>query len=143
VGLLTKLNFTLNPLATVVEVVEEWKPRKCTTEKDYEKSLHRFLQEGLEGIDVIPQFGSGRVKGDLVVGKRVLIEVKKDLDSTAKLQRLIGQLDLYSSEWRDHVIIVLCGRHDDNLVRQLQERVKKYSPGSFLVGSPEARLIKK
>lgn len=43
-----KLKFHLwNPLATVGDVVQEWTPRRCNTEKDYERSLYIVLHEAL------------------------------------------------------------------------------------------------
>ena len=93
------LSYWLDPLGNVCKLIEEWRPRKCTTEKDYERSLVRYLQAKLEGKDVVPQYASGRVRGDIVVDKQILIEIKAKLDSTGKLQKVLGQIEVYGRAW--------------------------------------------
>ncbi len=133
-SLLGKLKFGYDPHAFVLNLIQEWRPRGCETEKDYEISLYNFLHRKLEGetIEITKQYGQGRIKGDIVVGRKVLIELKADLDSTSKLQRLYGQLELYSQDWKSHVIVVLCGEHDRNLIAQLQRQIEKYTRKDLL-----------
>ncbi|HTU33560.1 MAG TPA: hypothetical protein VMF66_07130 [Candidatus Acidoferrum sp.] len=82
----------------VMKLVDDWHPRKCETEKDFEVSLHRHLERNLPHANVIKQYAAGRVKGDIVIDDRVLVEIKDSLESTGQLQRLLGQLDIYQSE---------------------------------------------
>ena len=79
----------------VTKLVEAWEPGTLKNEKQYENSLYDFLIENLEGIEVIKQYGKGRMRADLIVNNNVIIELKNNLDATTKYQRLIGQLSDY------------------------------------------------
>jgi hypothetical protein len=132
------LGYWFSPIGHVTELIKEWQPRKCRTEKDFERSLVRHLQPKLEGKDVIPQYGSGRVRGDIVVNKEILIEIKTNLNTTAKLHTLLGQIETYEREWKKSVIFVLCGQQDSNLVKQLKEGIDRRQP---LLGDTLFQLI--
>ncbi len=55
-GFLDKLKFKAwNSSGTIVSLIKQWKPRKCKTEKDYEKSLYSFLEKKLEDIEITRQ----------------------------------------------------------------------------------------
>lgn len=131
-------SYWFDPAGNVRKLIEEWRPRRCTTEKDYERSLVRYLQANLEGKDVVPQYASGRVRGDIVVDEQILIEIKTKLDSTAKLQKLLGQIELYEREWKKQVIVVICGETDPNLAKQIRNSTERRRP---LLGDPWLRLV--
>lgn len=126
----------------VLKLIESWRPRRCKTEKDFERSLFKHLGKNLSKSEVVKQYGAGRVRGDIVVDGRILIEIKNNLDSTSKLQRLFGQLEIYASDWKRDVVLVLCGEHDGHLLSQLKKH-KAFSrtlydeitdaPGTWLV----------
>jgi len=62
-----------------------------------------------------------------VIADKVIIELKTNLNTTSKLQRLIGQLELYEN-WDGGVVILLIGETDLNLRKELNRFVKKYEP---------------
>lgn len=126
-GILSKMAFNYDPIGKVRGIVKKWKPRKCSTEKDYESSLFRFLEKELPDIEVVKQYGIGRAKFDIAVGRKVFIEIKNRLDSTSKLQRLIGQLTIYKKEKVDNIVILICGKSDRNLLSQLNKEVKRHN----------------
>jgi len=116
-----------NPGKTVGELIAEWQPRPANTEAEYEKSLHSFLKSKLTFAKITRQYGSARVKCDLAVNDDVFIELKNGLRTTNKLQRLIGQIELYSNEWRGKpVIILLLGESQDDLLYDLNRTISKY-----------------
>ena len=95
---LEKLRFNLWDGKEMVErLVDEWKPRRCATEKDYEKSLYKFLHEKFEEIQITKQYARGRIRADIVVGDKIIVELKNNLNTTNKYQRLLGQLAQYKS----------------------------------------------
>src|SRR5438309_11993070 len=53
----------------VINVICDWHPRGCKTEKDLERSLHKHLEKNLPSSEVISQNASGRVKGDIAVDR--------------------------------------------------------------------------
>jgi predicted nucleic acid-binding protein len=122
----------------VTKLIDAWHPRGCKSEKDLERSLQRHLQKHLESSDVIPQYASGRVKGDIVVDSEILIEIKDSLKSTAQLQRLLGQLELYNTLWKGKVIVLICGDSQRDLVKALNKKIEDLKAAStFLIFSDQ------
>jgi len=115
----------------VMKLIDEWHPRGCKTEKDLELSLHKHLEKNIPDLDVQKQYASGRVKGDICVDHRILIELKDGLKSTGQLQRLMGQLDLYASQWKKEVIVVICGSTQRDLVKVITTKVDSLKPRDF------------
>jgi hypothetical protein len=114
-------------------LLKEWSPKEYKSEGEYEKDLYAYLHDNFDGVEVTRQHGSSRSRVDLCVGRKVYIELKKDLDSTAKLQRLLGQLQLYANEKWECVIVVVVGKADQNLLKQAEQGVKKLG-SDFMLG---------
>jgi hypothetical protein len=114
-----------------MKLIDAWHPRGCKTEKDLERSLHKHLEKNFPDLDVQMQYASGRVKGDICVDHKVLIELKDSMKSTGQLQRLMGQLDLYASQWKKEVIVVICGDSQRDLVKAVTTKIKSLEPVGF------------
>lgn len=138
-GFLDNLKFGWDSLSHVENLINEWKPRACETEKDYQNSLYNFLEEKIPEKQITKEHGIGRSKVDIAVGKKVFIELKKDIKTTAQLQRLIGQLEIYKEDC-DNMLLVVCGKSDKKLIKQLRDKLKTYD--SALSDEP-FRLIEK
>jgi hypothetical protein len=124
-GLLDKLKFQVwDKTGAIVTLLEAWKPKGCSTEGDFEKSLYVFLHSELGDIQVSKQYARGRIRADLMIGDRVILELKHNLDSTAKYHRLVGQLADYK-EWKGQIVVLLTGKTDPNLRKQLDSYLKK------------------
>src|SRR5262249_24886157 len=118
----------------VMKLIDAWHPRGCKTEKDLERSLQKHLEKNLPKSDVISQYAAGRVKGDIAVDGEVLIEIKDSLKSTAQLQRLLGQLEIYNSQWKGKVIVLICGDSQRDHVSTLKKKVEDLKNAtSFLI----------
>jgi hypothetical protein len=89
------IGFTWDSMGEVGKIIRAWKPKGCKTEKDYENSLVNVLREKMPDVNIVSQYGSGTQKIDIVAGRTVAIELKKDLKTTGAYQRLIGQLHGY------------------------------------------------
>src|SRR5438552_3753368 len=118
------VRYYLDPPKTVNGLISAWAPQPARSEADYEKSLHTFLKSKLPFTKITRQYGSARVKCDLAVGTEVFIELKKGLKSTNRLQRLIGQIELYRKEWEGKpLFIVLLGDSEDDLLHDLNRSI--------------------
>jgi len=120
------LRYASNAGTTVAELIEEWKPAPAHLESEYERSLHRFLKSKLPFVKVTRQYGSSRAKCDLATGNEVIIELKAGFKSTNKLQRLLGQIELYRGEWKRPIIVVLLGETEEDLLHDLHRNLQKY-----------------
>jgi len=130
--------FTLDPFGTVHEVIESWRPKGYTPEKEFEQSLLRKLQRELKKQKIQTQYGSGRQRVDIVVHGKVPIEVKKDLKSTSALQRTIGQLEQYLQDW-DRLFLVLY----DDVAPYLLKSLKEYADKKDILGERIIVIVKK
>jgi len=118
-GLLDKIKFQAwDDVGAVVSLIKKWHPRTCKTEKDYERSLYEYLHEQFGDLQVTKQYARGRIRADLCVAGKVIVELKNNLDTTAKYQRLVGQLTEYK-RWDGRVVVLLTGKTDPNLRKQL------------------------
>jgi len=127
----------------VLKLIDDWHPRGCKTEKDLERSLHKHLEKNLPSSEIIMQYASGRIKGDIGIDGHILIEIKDGLKSTGQLQRLLGQLELYAALWKGKVIVIINGDAQRDLVNSLTTKVKalKNQSASFLSDESRYHLV--
>jgi hypothetical protein len=97
---------------------------KLQDRKGHEKSLYSFLHDELGDVQVTKQYAVGRTAADIVVGEKVIIELKHNLNATSKLQRLFGQLEQYRA-WTGPVIVLLTGDTEPNLRKELKRKLKE------------------
>ena len=136
---LDKIRFNMwDSLGTVVTLINRWSPRKCNTEKDYEQSFLRFLNKEIPDIKITPQYALGRAKADLLIGNKIIVEIKKDLITTSKYNRLIGQLTRYK-EWDRQIIVLLVGKTAPDLKLDLE----RFRINSSSLISKKCTLIEK
>lgn len=115
-----------NPKSVVGDLIRSWRPEPAKLESAYEKSLHQFLKSKLPFVKVTRQYGTARVKCDLATGSDVMIELKAGFKSTQKLQRLIGQVDLFRREWHKPLFVVLLGETEEDLLHDLHRTLADY-----------------
>jgi len=114
--------FGLKPFDRVVELIDSWSPRRCSTHTEYQNSLSSHLRDKLNGPRITKEYKIERTAIDIVVGDKVAIEIKVDFNKTNEFHRLRGQLEDYAKEF-SRIVIVLCGRLDDDLVDKLEENL--------------------
>ena len=105
-------------------------PGTLKTEAQYEKSLYDFLHDNLESIQVTKQYARGRIRADIVVNDDVIVEMKNNLDTTGKMQRLVGQLETYK-KWDGSIIVLVCGTIESNLRKELKGVIKAINDDSM------------
>src|ERR1044072_6356234 len=89
------LRFAWDPPGRTLSLIDSSTPEGCHNEKDFERSLHEHLERNLPGVEVVKQYGWNRTRIDIVVGGSVAIELKHNLDTMGKYERLVGQCDEY------------------------------------------------
>lgn len=123
-GFVDKLKFHLGSVGVVLSMLEKWNPRGCKSEKDFENSLYKFLHQGMKDFQITKQYAKGRIRADLVIAEKVIVELKYNLDSTSKFQRLLGQIAVYKN-WDGPIVILLTGETEPNLKKQLEDYIRK------------------
>lgn len=131
-GLMDKLKFQVwDNVGAVVDLIKRWEPTDCRTEKDYERSLYGYLHENFGDLQVTKQYAQGRIRADLCVAGKVIVELKNNLNTTAKYQRLVGQVAEYK-KWNGRIVVLLTGATEPNLRKQLNNFVKSEGLGDGL-----------
>jgi hypothetical protein len=111
-------------LGRVFAAIADWPmpKRSLGDEKRYEASLHRHFLAALGDSAPERQFPLGertdpnRGRADLVVGKAVLIELKRGWGATT-VDRAVGQLRKYAEHWKERgPMILLLFEVDPSLV---------------------------
>ena len=135
------IGFSWDPMGKVIKIISEWQPDGCNTEKDFERSLVDELRLQVPDVSIQPQYGTARQRVDIVVGKKVAIELKKNLNSTGEYQRAIGQIEHLVEDW-DNIIIVICGLVDTDLLQALKKHTKKHDDSYTFFGKNISVIIK-
>ena len=142
--------FQNNLLSEVYDLIYyHWKPKKqYFRETQYRDDLMKFLYVNLNQPQPFFFFTSprrisvkkeaGRGLCDIAVGgNQIGIELKKDLDSKSKVDRLLGQIDRYVGEYTSAIFIVLVGHTTPSTLSDLQERIelkrRVYGPQIYII----------
>ncbi len=121
-----------NKRGLVQDAINDWKPNILPNEKAYERDLKSHLSQTLAPHKIQTQFGIGRTRADFAINEEILIELKVDVNSPAKMHRLIGQIDNYKNASK-HTFVVICGANDDDLIQSLDEKYDDDSEVTILV----------
>ncbi len=116
----------------VLRLVNAWKPQKRYRSEDgYRDELKEFLRTNLNrsnALSIGPQkpikvaSESGRHLCDIAVDESVGVELKKDLNKLAEVDRLSGQLSRYKKQYSG-IIVVLVGSTNKDAYAELVNRV--------------------
>mgnify|MGYP000013170797 CR=1 FL=1 len=95
--------------------IQNWNPRGCYYEYEYQDRLARYLTNLLPDATIKTEFPIGdkslgnRGRADIVINDTILIELKRD-SSAGGIQRAKGQISQYSAIWQNRgpVILLLC-----------------------------------
>ena len=111
-------------VGSVTKEIGSWRPRNCVTELQYRNNLYVKLEDAFR-TPPTKEYGHGRARADIAFEKRIAIELKLDLNSTSKYQRLIGQLDDYSKAF-GATIVVLVGDTERGLFEAVKKKARGY-----------------
>jgi hypothetical protein len=122
----------------VLDLVRGWTPKKkYSNESDYRDDLLNFLRENINRPDPLGLYGthsirkeSGRHLADIGINGQIGIELKKDLDTKSKADRLWGQIDDYLKGY-SKMIVVLCGDSNEEQFDYIKEKVRKMPKDLF------------
>lgn len=118
-------------LSTLRKLIHRWTPNPYTLEKDYERSLASFLRTELKGIKITQQYAVDRIRFDIVLNDSIAIELKCNLIDIGDFQRLLGQL-LLAKRWSGHVLVLLLGNTDPDILDSLNREIRDLAPSSIL-----------
>jgi hypothetical protein len=125
-------------LPNLVKVIKNWRPGGLASEAEYRDSLLAFLQRAVpEDCYIEKEYRHMGTTTDLclrwtglVFKGKVFVELKRNLDKKATLDRLIGQLETLEPG-RHAILVVLVGRTDRALVGRLKGKYKDFLDGLY------------
>lgn len=113
----------------VISLIKCWKPKKFQKELKYKDDLSNYLSDELNKSSssiLKPDISVKRIVGkglcDIVVNKKIGIELRKDLATKKDVDLLCQQLNSYEREYEE-VIIVLLGKSNPIALEQLKDDV--------------------
>jgi len=123
---------------TVLGLVNKWNPKKkYLKESDYRDDLLNYLRDNINRPDPLGLYGthsirkeSGRHLADIGIDGQIGIELKINLDTKSKADRLYGQIDDYLKGY-SKVIVVLCGDSSEEQLDYIKEKVRKMPKDLF------------
>lgn len=128
--LIENIKYNFDSIDYIKNLIMKWEPIDCKTEKDFENSLYNFLHLNLSKAQITKQYAKGRIKADIVIDEKYIIELKNKLISRSNYQRLIGQLIEYK-EWEGSIIVLLIGETDQNFIKEIKSFLKKEDDSLF------------
>jgi ERCC4-type nuclease len=108
----------------VVREIEAWRPRRYKRETEYRDKLHQKLEYAFREAPT-KEYGHGRVRVDIAFERKIGIEIKKDLTTPTKLQRLKGQIQDMARTFKRSIVVVVGETHRD-LMEDLLDTARKY-----------------
>jgi hypothetical protein len=117
-------------LANLCRVICKWQPQDFPRERDYRDSLTAYLRANAPGARIECEYRHLGTTADISVEwdgfistERVLIELKRNLNSKSEFNRLVGQI----ADLRPHqtpIIVVLCGETSPQWLDRLKATFK-------------------
>src|SRR5262249_28316923 len=112
---------------TVVKLAKDWGPGELATELKYRDSLAAFLRERLKNAKIETEYRHCGTTADVYVKEQgffgsseVFIEIKRNLQHKAALDRLVGQIQGLQPK-QNKIIVLLCGETNPALVTRFEE----------------------
>jgi hypothetical protein len=119
---------TLVTPGRVKSLIKSWRPRGCRSEIAYRNSLYRHFEKHFKKPPT-KEYGRGRSRVDIAFGRKIAIELKYNLTTTGKRQRLVGQLVDELRGKFGTVFVVVCGDVDKQIFADLN---RKYRWATFI-----------
>jgi len=105
-------------VSTVLTLITKWSPKEYSKELEYRDDLLQYLKENVNQTNIFgkkeahivrKETGPGSI--DIVIDRKIGIELKYNLKRKAEVDRLFGQISGFKQTY-SNVIVVLCGNTD-------------------------------
>jgi hypothetical protein len=116
--------FSFDAVGTMKNSINEWEPLGFTKESEAEIQLTAHLKSLHPNLEIRNQFPHDRVIADIVVEKRLAIELKLNLTDNNEFNRLLGQIDHYY-QWGVNLIIVVVGDCREDYLLMINRKLSK------------------
>ena len=133
----------------VLNIIEDWMPKKkYRREAAYRDDLMAFIRKELKRGSIWGPSKKHRIRketgrhlADIGIDGKIGIELKYNLNSKAKVDRLFGQVDDYLRGY-DEMIIVLCGKTSEDSLDYLEEKIRNM-PSRDMFSSTQVEIVVK
>jgi len=137
----------MSALESVIKSVKEWQPKPLPNELKYRDSLIAHLRVKLPKEKIEPEYRHLGTTTDIYVkqdsffsSSEVFVELKRNLQSKAQLDRLVGQVESLEPK-KNAVLIILCGETNPALLTRLKERYVRTSSAHLVSGEGQFHII--
>lgn len=109
----------------LASLVKQWRPTACETEREYQESLHQYLLgQFSEDVLVQKEYGTEKRQIDIVVDQRYGVEMKADISSGGRMDRVDDQVDAVKKHLSGG-LLVLCGSVTEEARRRLRRKFRE------------------
>ena len=132
-----------------ISIIKNWTPEKqYSDEKGYHDDLIDVIREEINQVNntifgrqnrVSVTKENGRSLCDIGINREIGIELKKDLNSKSKVDRLVGQIQGFKKDYQD-LIIVLVGKTDKESLEGIKDRISDLTRNSGFGFNKEPRI---
>jgi hypothetical protein len=137
----------MSALDSVIKSLKDWQPKALPNELKYRDSLLVHLREKLPKEKIEPEYRHLGTTTDIYVKQEsffgssgVFVELKRNLQSKAQLDRLVGQVESLEPK-KNAVLTILCGETNPALLSRLKERYVKTPTGHMVIGEYQLHVI--
>jgi ethanolamine utilization protein EutP (predicted NTPase) len=130
----------------VISLIKCWKPKKFQKEFKYKDDLSNYLSDELNKSSssiLKPDISVKRTVGkglcDIVVNRKIGIELRKDLATKEDVDLLCQQLNSYERGYEE-VIVVLLGKSNPIALEQLKDDVQIRNK-TIEINSPDPAIL--
>ncbi len=137
----------MSALESVIKSLKDWQPKPLPNELKYRDSLMGHLRGKLPKEKIEPEYRHLGTTTDIYVkqdsffgSSEVFVELKRNLQSKAQLDRLVGQVESLEPK-NNAVLIILCGETNPALLTRLKERYMKSPSAHMVMGENHVDVI--
>lgn len=121
---INKFVFNWDPVGVIKKSINQWTFDQVESEADAEHQLTAHLKQHHPSLEIRNQFPHDRLIADILIEKKVAVELKFNLKSTNEFNRLLGQIDHYY-DWGVYLIVVIIGECHEDFVSRIERKLGK------------------
>jgi hypothetical protein len=136
-------------LPSFLEIIKAWQPGELSGELKYRDSLLRFIRDAVPSdCRVEKEYRHDGTTTDIFIAwtgllfkDKIFIEIKRNMNKKAILDRLVGQIESLHPG-RNVIVIVFVGETDQGLLARLRAKYTAFEDSAVSLDPPVAIVVK-
>lgn len=133
-------NKTTNKLVSIINFLESKSYSEVRDEEEFEKLVVTLLKN--DNHKVLRQKSKGRFRPDILVDDKYPIELKLVENNISPLQRLVGQINDYKTNYKEVGVFILVDQNS-KLLQYVSDRVRELNKKSGIFAVSKTSVIRR